>query len=102
MITSGVPVPCAAGLWGLPEGVCWSCSSASCLGCSFGVSSSLMRLERTALYDKRLPTFADALAAARKELRSNATFYGSLRESETVKVPRAFVEGLTDAVCYAA
>ncbi len=54
------------------------------------------------MYDKRLPTFADVLAAVRKELRSNATFCGSLRESETVKVPRAFVERLTDAVCYAA
>jgi hypothetical protein len=61
-----------------------------------------MRLGRTAFYDKGLPTFADALAAVRKELRSNATFCGSLRESETVKVPRAFVERLTDAVCYAA
>ena len=54
------------------------------------------------MYDKRFPTFADALAAVCKELRSNATLCGSLRESETVKVPRAFVERLTDAVCYAA
>jgi hypothetical protein len=59
-------------------------------------------VRRTAWYDKRLPTFADALALARKELWSNATFCRSLRESETVKVPRAFVERLTDAVCYAA
>lgn len=59
-------------------------------------------VRRTAWYDERLPTFADALAAVRKEPWSNATFCGSLRESETVKAPRAFVEGLTDAVCYAA
>lgn len=44
-------------------------------------------VRRTAWYDKRLPTFADALAMVRKELWSNATFCGSLRESETVKVP---------------
>jgi hypothetical protein len=31
-----------------------------------------------------------------------ATFYGSSGEIETVKVPREFVERLTDAVCYAA
>jgi hypothetical protein len=29
-----------------------------------------------------------------------ATFCGSLRESETEKVLRAFIEGLTDTVCY--
>jgi len=29
-------------------------------------------------------------------------FCGSLRETDTQKVLKAFVEGLTDAVCYAA
>jgi hypothetical protein len=58
-------------------------------------------VRRSAWYDKRLPTFADALAAVRKEPWSTATFCGSLRESEMVKVPRAFVERLRDAVCYA-
>ena len=32
----------------------------------------------------------------------DATFYGSPAQTDTVKVPRAFVERLTDAVCYAA
>src|ERR687897_3180436 len=53
-------------------------------------------------YHKRHPTFADALAMMRKELWASATFYGSPAETDTVKVPRAFVERLTDAVCYAA
>jgi len=57
---------------------------------------------RAAWYHKRHPTFADALALARKELWASATFYGSPSATETVKVPRAFVERLTDAVCYAA
>jgi hypothetical protein len=30
------------------------------------------------------------------------TFRGSFADIDTVKVPRAFVERLTDAVCYAA
>jgi hypothetical protein len=60
-------------------------------------------LRRAAWYDKRYPTFSDALALVRKELwRQEATFCGSLRQEDTVKVPRAFVERLTDAVCYAA
>jgi hypothetical protein len=57
---------------------------------------------QTAWYHKRHPTFADALALVRKELWAQETFYGSPSETDTVKVPRAFVERLTDAVCYAA
>jgi hypothetical protein len=58
---------------------------------------------QAAWYHKRHPTFADALALVRKELWSQEqTFYGSRAKTETVKVPRAFVERLTDAVCYAA
>jgi hypothetical protein len=55
-----------------------------------------------AWYRKRHPTFADALALVRKELWASATFHGSPAQSETVKVPRAYLERLTDAVCYAA
>jgi len=57
---------------------------------------------RAAWYRKTHPTFADALAMVRKELWAGATFYGSPAQSDTIKVPRAFVERLTDAVCYAA
>jgi hypothetical protein len=59
---------------------------------------------QTAWYNKRDPTFADALALVRKELwaQEEQTFYGSPSSTDTVKVPQAFVERLTDAVCYAA
>jgi hypothetical protein len=58
---------------------------------------------QAAWYHKSHPTFADALALVRKELwAQEQTFYGSPAHSDTVKVPRAFVERLTDAVCYAA
>jgi hypothetical protein len=57
---------------------------------------------QAAWYHKSLPTFADALALVRKELWVQQPFYGSLAETETIKVPRAFVERLTEAVCYAA
>ncbi len=61
-------------------------------------------VRRTAWYDKRHPTFSDALALVRRELwaQEGATFYGSARKNDAVKVPRQFVERLTDAVCYAA
>ncbi len=57
---------------------------------------------RAAWYDKKRPTFSDALALVRKELWARATFYGSPAQSDTVKVPRAYLERLTDALCYAA
>jgi hypothetical protein len=60
-------------------------------------------VRRTAWYDKPQPTFSDALALVRKELwAQEETFCGSPGETDMVKVPRAFVERLTEAVCYAA
>jgi hypothetical protein len=61
-------------------------------------------VRRAACYDKEPPTFSDALALVRKELwaQQEATFCGSAKQTETVKVPRKFIERLTDAVCYAA
>ena len=61
-------------------------------------------VRQTGWYDKTHPTFSDALALVRRELwgQEEATFCGSLRNTDTVKVPRAFIERLTDAVCYAA
>jgi hypothetical protein len=59
-------------------------------------------VRRAAWYHKRDPTFADALALARKDLWAYATFCGSPSATDTVKVPRVFVERLTEAVCYAA
>jgi DDE superfamily endonuclease len=59
---------------------------------------------RAAWYHKAHPTFADALALVRKELwaQEEQTFCGLPSATDTVKVPRHFVERLTDAVCYAA
>jgi hypothetical protein len=57
---------------------------------------------QAAWYHKSYPTFADALALVRKELWTQETFRGSPADTDTVKVPRAFMERLTDALCYAA
>jgi hypothetical protein len=59
---------------------------------------------QAAWYHKRHPTFADALAVVRKELwaQEEQTFCRSPAGTDTIKVPRAFMERLTDAVCYAA
>jgi hypothetical protein len=57
---------------------------------------------QAAWYHKSHPTFADALALVRKELWAQEPFYGLLADTETVKIPRVFMERLTDALCYAA
>jgi hypothetical protein len=53
-------------------------------------------LWQSAWYRKRDPTFSDALAMVRKELwAQERTFCGSQTATDTVRVPRAFVERLT-------
>jgi hypothetical protein len=67
---------------------------------SAGVARGSLRSRRTA----RVAIFSDALAQVRRQLwaQEEATFCGSAQEVDTVKVPRVFMERLTDAVCYAA
>jgi hypothetical protein len=57
---------------------------------------------RAAWYHKRHPTFSDALALVRKELWAQQPFCRSPADTDSVKVPKAFMERLTDALCYAA
>jgi len=59
-------------------------------------------IRRAAWYRKPHPTFSDALALVRRDLWEQATFCRSPRATDMVKVPRAFVERLTETVCYAA
>ena len=60
-------------------------------------------LVRQAAWDHQpLPTFSDALALVRRERWSQAAYCMSAREPAVVEVPRAFVERLPDALCYAA
>jgi hypothetical protein len=64
---------------------------------------SAQTVRRAAWYHKSYPTFSDALALVRKELwAQEQTFCGSMQEVDTLKVPRQFLEQLTDALCYAA
>jgi hypothetical protein len=53
-------------------------------------------------YTKELPTFADAMAFARRCLWNSCHFSTSNESRDVVKVPCSLLERLTDAVCYAA
>jgi hypothetical protein len=66
------------------------------------MTRSMQAVRQAAWYRKSRPTFSDALALVRKELWTHATFRGSPADTDTVKVPRGFVEHLTETLCYAA
>jgi DDE superfamily endonuclease len=59
-------------------------------------------VRQAAWYRKDVPTFADALALVRRELWAHQAFCTSVDAPDTVKVPRRFVDRLTETLCYAA
>jgi hypothetical protein len=65
-----------------------------------GHSTALPR--QAAWYHKPRPTFSDALALVRRQLWAVGISEPSAPDADMVKLPRALVECLTEAVCYAA
>jgi len=59
-------------------------------------------VRQAAWYIKAQPTFADALGMVRRYLWRQAHFYMSPTVVDTVKVPRALLERMTETLCYAA
>ena len=59
-------------------------------------------IRTAAWYAKPRPTFADAIAAVRRELWSVCYFATLQSCTETIKIPRSVFEHLTNTVCYAA
>lgn len=59
-------------------------------------------VRQAAWYRKPRPTFSDALALVRRELWGRTASCLSARDPDVVEVPRAFVDRLTDALCYSA
>lgn len=57
---------------------------------------------RAAWYNKQSATFSDTIALVRRWLWSHEHFRISEKESEMIKVPRLFLERITDTLCYAA
>ena len=61
-----------------------------------------LTLARSAWYEKRLPTFSDALAGVRLVLWRHTGFSISSHGTETLKIPRPLFERLTSTLAYAA
>jgi hypothetical protein len=61
-----------------------------------------LRVERTAWYHKRLPTFSDALAAVRSQLWGCHSFYTSGTKGQTTEISLSWLNFLTDRLARAA
>jgi len=59
-------------------------------------------VRQVAWYRKAFPTFSDARALVRRELWAQTGFCMSVSAPEMVNIPRALLEHVTDALCYAA
>jgi hypothetical protein len=59
-------------------------------------------IRQAAWYNKRAPTFADALALARRKIWTHETFRMSGDAAEIVEVPRMLLERFTKTLCYVA
>jgi hypothetical protein len=59
-------------------------------------------IRQAAWYPQHQPTFADALAAVRRELWQHYLFAPSAADDDVVKVPRLVVDRLTETLAYAA
>jgi hypothetical protein len=59
-------------------------------------------IRQAAWYPKAQPTFADALAAARRALWQQHLFPLSAADGDSVKLPRVVVDQVTESLCYVA
>jgi hypothetical protein len=59
-------------------------------------------IRQAAWYPKALPTFADALAWCRRDLWTHRAFSLSDPGLDVIKIPRQFLDHLTETLCYAA
>ncbi len=66
------------------------------------IPASAVRPRTAAWYDKREPTFSDAIAAVRRALWCPPGLAMSRPSTETVEISAALLKRLTDTLCYAA
>jgi hypothetical protein len=64
--------------------------------------SQPLPVRTAAWYTNRQPTFSDALAWVRAQVWQSNIFSMSVAKADSVKVPAAWLERFTEALCYAA
>ena len=61
-----------------------------------------LSLRSSAWYHKTQRTFSDTIAAVRQQLWCSPPFTRSSKKRDHIKIPRLFLQHLTEALCYAA
>jgi hypothetical protein len=59
-----------------------------------------LKIRSAIWYDKELATFSDAIGCVRQSLWEARSFQTSKKEMEMIKIPRPFLECLTETLCF--
>lgn len=61
-----------------------------------------LKIRSAVWYDKRVATFSDAIGCVRQQIWEAQSFQTSANEWEMIKIPRSFLNTLTDTLCFVA
>jgi hypothetical protein len=61
-----------------------------------------LKIRKTAWYEKEVATFSDVIGCVRQQIWEAQSFQTSENEWEMIKIPRSFLNTLTDTLCFAA
>jgi len=59
-----------------------------------------LKIRSAAWYHKEAATFSDAIGCVRQQIWEKRSFQTSINEVEMIKIPRSFLECLTDTLCF--
>ncbi len=65
-------------------------------------TSGKLKIRSAVWYEKRVATFSDAIGCVRQCLWESRSFQTSENEWEMIKIPRSFLNTLTDTLCFVA
>ncbi len=61
-----------------------------------------LKIRSAVWYEKEVATFSDAIGCVRQQIGEFQSFQKSETDYEVIKIPRSFLETLTDTLCFAA
>jgi hypothetical protein len=65
-------------------------------------TSGKLKIRSAIWYEKRVATFSDAIGCVRQQIWEAQSFQTSENEWEMIKIPRSFLNTLTDTLCFVA
>lgn len=65
-------------------------------------NSGKLKIRSAVWYEKEAATFSDAIGCVRQQIWETRSFQTSEDEWEMIKIPRSFLQTLTDTLCFAA